>query len=90
MASGSALLGFIPRGMQIYLPFCSQGIAVYFTYWCVEGRLKMDAGALGSQQMGSCPITELSAGGPFESHDILWKYFSYVKINFCPVILLNY
>ena len=51
---------------------------------CVEGRLKIDAGELGSQQMGSCPVTELSAGGPFESHDILWKCFSYVKNELLP------
>ena len=44
----------------------------------------MDAEELRSQPMGSFPVTELSAGGRFESHDILWKCFPYVKNRLLP------
>ncbi|XP_006880456.1 PREDICTED: proteasome maturation protein-like [Elephantulus edwardii] len=35
-----------------------------------------DSRGLGSQLKDSTPVTELSASGPFESHDLLWKGFS--------------
>lgn len=45
---------------------------------------------LGSQLKGSILVTEFSASRPFERHDLLQKGFSCSKMNFCPVILLNY
>ncbi|KAB0381912.1 hypothetical protein FD755_003829 [Muntiacus reevesi] len=45
----------------------------------------MNARGLGSQLKDSIPVTELSASGPFESHDLLQKHFSCLsqdKMNF--------
>ncbi|XP_024902842.1 proteasome maturation protein [Pteropus alecto] len=39
---------------------------------------------LGSQLKDSVPVTELSASGPFESHDLLRKGFSCVKNELLP------
>ncbi|KAB0348478.1 hypothetical protein FD754_013335 [Muntiacus muntjak] len=39
----------------------------------------MNARGLGSQLKDSIPVTELSASGPFESHDLLQKHFSCKK-----------
>ncbi|XP_036155546.1 proteasome maturation protein isoform X4 [Myotis myotis] len=39
---------------------------------------------LGSQLKDSIPVTELSASGPFESHDLLRKGFSCVKNELLP------
>ncbi|KAB0374387.1 hypothetical protein FD755_014643 [Muntiacus reevesi] len=39
----------------------------------------MNARGLGSQLKDSIPVTELSASGAFESHDLLRKGFSCVK-----------
>uniref|UniRef100_A0A8C9C3C5 Uncharacterized protein n=1 Tax=Phocoena sinus TaxID=42100 RepID=A0A8C9C3C5_PHOSS len=44
----------------------------------------MNARGLGSQLKDSIPVTELSASGPFESHDLLRKGFSYVKNELLP------
>ncbi|XP_024624597.1 proteasome maturation protein-like [Neophocaena asiaeorientalis asiaeorientalis] len=44
----------------------------------------MNVRGLGSQQKDSIPVTELSASGSFESHDLLQKGFSCVKIELLP------
>uniref|UniRef100_A0A8C0DYP0 Proteasome maturation protein n=1 Tax=Balaenoptera musculus TaxID=9771 RepID=A0A8C0DYP0_BALMU len=44
----------------------------------------MNARGLGSQLKDSIPVTELSASGPFESHDLLQKGFSCVKNELLP------
>ncbi|KAB1267698.1 Proteasome maturation protein [Camelus dromedarius] len=49
----------------------------------------MNARGLGSQLKDSVPVTELSASGPFESHDLLRKgymgeFFSCVKNELLP------
>uniref|UniRef100_A0A5F9CE39 Proteasome maturation protein n=1 Tax=Oryctolagus cuniculus TaxID=9986 RepID=A0A5F9CE39_RABIT len=44
----------------------------------------MNARGLGSQLKDSIPVTELSASGPFESHDLLRKGFSCVKNELLP------
>ncbi|XP_006165884.2 proteasome maturation protein [Tupaia chinensis] len=49
-----------------------------------QSVLKMNARGLGSQLKDSIPITELSASGPFESHDLLRKGFSCVKNELLP------
>ncbi|KAM5288015.1 LOW QUALITY PROTEIN: proteasome maturation protein [Ctenodactylus gundi] len=49
-----------------------------------QSRLKMNARGLGSQLKDSIPVTELSASGPFESHDLLRKGFSCVKNELLP------
>ena len=36
-------------------------------------QVKMNARGLGSQLKDSIPVTELSASGPFEQHDLLRK-----------------
>ena len=46
---------------------------------CTPSKSKMNARGLGSQLKDSIPVTELSASGPFESHDLLRKGFSCVK-----------
>nr|XP_058897800.1 LOW QUALITY PROTEIN: proteasome maturation protein [Kogia breviceps] len=51
---------------------------------CSQSELNMNARGLGSQLKDSIPITELSASGPFESHDLLRKGFSYVKNELLP------
>uniref|UniRef100_A0A8B9WQ66 Proteasome maturation protein n=1 Tax=Bos mutus grunniens TaxID=30521 RepID=A0A8B9WQ66_BOSMU len=43
-----------------------------------------NARGLGSQLKDSIPVTELSASGPFESHDLLRKGFSCVKNELLP------
>lgn len=43
-----------------------------------------NARGLGSQLKDSIPVTELSASGPFESHDLLRKGFSSVKNELLP------
>uniref|UniRef100_A0A9L0RHK2 Proteasome maturation protein n=1 Tax=Equus caballus TaxID=9796 RepID=A0A9L0RHK2_HORSE len=48
-----------------------------------RGRLT-NARGLGSQLKDSIPVTELSASGPFESHDLLRKGFSCVKNELLP------
>uniref|UniRef100_G3RH27 Proteasome maturation protein n=1 Tax=Gorilla gorilla gorilla TaxID=9595 RepID=G3RH27_GORGO len=45
---------------------------------------KMNARGLGSELKDSIPVTELSASGPFESHDLLRKGFSCVKNELLP------
>ncbi|XP_055965851.1 proteasome maturation protein [Sorex fumeus] len=49
-----------------------------------QGDLKMNARGLGSQLKDSIPVTELSASGPFENHDLLRKGFSCVKNELLP------
>lgn len=44
----------------------------------------MNARRLGSQLKDSIPVTELSASGPFESHDLLRKGLPYVKNELLP------
>nr|XP_058900567.1 proteasome maturation protein-like [Kogia breviceps] len=44
----------------------------------------MNVRGLGSQLKDSIPVTELSASGPFESHDLLQKGFSCVKNELLP------
>uniref|UniRef100_A0A8C0KCM3 Proteasome maturation protein n=1 Tax=Canis lupus dingo TaxID=286419 RepID=A0A8C0KCM3_CANLU len=45
----------------------------------------MDARGLGSQLKDSIPVTELSASGPFEQHDLLGKGLPGVKnVLFLP------
>lgn len=44
----------------------------------------LNARGLGSQLKDSIPVTELSASGPFESHDLLRKGFSCVKNELLP------
>ncbi|XP_043293822.1 proteasome maturation protein-like [Cervus elaphus] len=44
----------------------------------------MNARGLGSQLKDRIPVTELSASGPFESHDLLQKHFSCVKNELLP------
>uniref|UniRef100_H0UWU8 Proteasome maturation protein n=1 Tax=Cavia porcellus TaxID=10141 RepID=H0UWU8_CAVPO len=44
----------------------------------------MNARGLGSQLKDSIPVTELSASGPFEHHDLLRKGFSSVKNELLP------
>uniref|UniRef100_A0A8C0X460 Proteasome maturation protein n=1 Tax=Castor canadensis TaxID=51338 RepID=A0A8C0X460_CASCN len=44
----------------------------------------MNARGLGSQLKDSIPVTELSASGPFENHDLLRKGFSCVKNELLP------
>ncbi|XP_058403920.1 proteasome maturation protein [Diceros bicornis minor] len=51
---------------------------------CAQSVLKMNARGLGSQLKDSIPVTELSASGPFESHDLLRKGFSSVKNELLP------
>uniref|UniRef100_A0A9L0SQI1 Proteasome maturation protein n=1 Tax=Equus caballus TaxID=9796 RepID=A0A9L0SQI1_HORSE len=51
---------------------------------CSQSGLKMNARGLGSQLKDSIPVTELSASGPFESHDLLRKGFSCVKNELLP------
>uniref|UniRef100_A0A7N9CXU3 Proteasome maturation protein n=4 Tax=Cercopithecidae TaxID=9527 RepID=A0A7N9CXU3_MACFA len=43
-----------------------------------------NARGLGSELKDSIPVTELSASGPFESHDLLRKGFSCVKNELLP------
>ncbi|EDL05840.1 mCG145041, isoform CRA_a, partial [Mus musculus] len=45
---------------------------------------KMNARGLGSELKDSIPVAELSASGPFESHDLLRKGFSCVKNELLP------
>uniref|UniRef100_F7BEL8 Proteasome maturation protein n=1 Tax=Equus caballus TaxID=9796 RepID=F7BEL8_HORSE len=47
-------------------------------------KLLLNARGLGSQLKDSIPVTELSASGPFESHDLLRKGFSCVKNELLP------
>uniref|UniRef100_A0A8C6AXI4 Proteasome maturation protein n=1 Tax=Monodon monoceros TaxID=40151 RepID=A0A8C6AXI4_MONMO len=49
-----------------------------------QSELKVNARGLGSQLKDSIPVTELSASGPFESHDLLRKDFSCVKNELLP------
>ncbi|XP_054575700.1 proteasome maturation protein [Eptesicus fuscus] len=51
---------------------------------CLRRELKMNTRGLGSQLKDSIPVTELSASGPFESHDLLRKGFSSVKNELLP------
>ncbi|XP_070265504.1 proteasome maturation protein isoform X2 [Myotis yumanensis] len=51
---------------------------------CLQRELKMNTRGLGSQLKDSIPVTELSASGPFESHDLLRKGFSCVKNELLP------
>ena len=51
---------------------------------CTPSKSKMNARGLGSQLKDSIPVTELSASGPFESHDLLRKGFSCVKNELLP------
>uniref|UniRef100_A0A2K5HJY8 Proteasome maturation protein n=1 Tax=Colobus angolensis palliatus TaxID=336983 RepID=A0A2K5HJY8_COLAP len=44
----------------------------------------MNARGLGSELKDRIPVTELSASGPFESHDLLRKGFSCVKNELLP------
>uniref|UniRef100_A0A0J9YUI3 Proteasome maturation protein n=1 Tax=Mus musculus TaxID=10090 RepID=A0A0J9YUI3_MOUSE len=44
----------------------------------------MNARGLGSELKDSIPVAELSASGPFESHDLLRKGFSCVKNELLP------
>ncbi|XP_066115038.1 proteasome maturation protein isoform X3 [Saccopteryx bilineata] len=44
----------------------------------------MNTRGLGSQLKDSIPVTELSASGPFENHDLLRKGFSCVKNELLP------
>ncbi|XP_030875735.1 proteasome maturation protein-like [Leptonychotes weddellii] len=44
----------------------------------------MNARGLGSQLKDSIPVTELSASGPFESHDLLRKGLPCVKNELLP------
>ncbi|KAM6181904.1 proteasome maturation protein [Erethizon dorsatum] len=44
----------------------------------------MNARGLGSQLKDSIPVTELSASGPFERHDLLRKGFPCVKNELLP------
>ena len=46
---------------------------------CMPSKSKTNARGLGSQLKDSIPVTELSASGPFESHNLLQKGFSCVK-----------
>uniref|UniRef100_A0A2K5ICQ1 Uncharacterized protein n=1 Tax=Colobus angolensis palliatus TaxID=336983 RepID=A0A2K5ICQ1_COLAP len=43
-----------------------------------------NARGLGSELKDRIPVTELSASGPFESHDLLRKGFSCVKNELLP------
>jgi len=47
-------------------------------------QVKMNARGLGSQLKDSIPVTELSASGPFESHDLLRKGLPCVKNELLP------
>ncbi|KAH0508260.1 Proteasome maturation protein [Microtus ochrogaster] len=47
-------------------------------------RSRVNARGLGSQLKDSIPVTELSASGSFESHDLLRKGFSCVKNELLP------
>ncbi|XP_062045865.1 LOW QUALITY PROTEIN: proteasome maturation protein-like [Lepus europaeus] len=58
-------------------------LAEYGNGWSLS-RLKINARGLGSQLKDSIPVTELSASGPFESHDLLRKGFSCVKNELLP------
>uniref|UniRef100_A0A9L0TT64 Proteasome maturation protein n=1 Tax=Equus caballus TaxID=9796 RepID=A0A9L0TT64_HORSE len=49
-----------------------------------DRRRVTNARGLGSQLKDSIPVTELSASGPFESHDLLRKGFSCVKNELLP------
>ncbi|XP_066225367.1 proteasome maturation protein isoform X3 [Saccopteryx leptura] len=49
-----------------------------------QSELKMNTRGLGSQLKDSIPVTELSASGPFENHDLLRKGFSCVKNELLP------
>ncbi|XP_028358807.2 proteasome maturation protein [Phyllostomus discolor] len=49
-----------------------------------QSKLKMNTRGLGSQLKDSIPVTELSASGPFESHDLLRKGFTCVKNELLP------
>ncbi|EHB00454.1 Proteasome maturation protein [Heterocephalus glaber] len=51
---------------------------------CSLSGLKMNTRGLGSQLKDTIPVTELSASGPFESHDLLRKGFSCVKNELLP------
>ncbi|XP_058544811.1 proteasome maturation protein isoform X2 [Neofelis nebulosa] len=51
---------------------------------CSLSKLKMNARGLGSQLKDSIPVTELSASGPFESHDLLRKGLPCVKNELLP------
>ncbi|XP_041599169.1 proteasome maturation protein-like [Vulpes lagopus] len=44
----------------------------------------MNVGGLGSQLKDSIPVTELSASGPFEQHDLLRKGLPCVKNELLP------
>ncbi|XP_049503358.1 proteasome maturation protein isoform X2 [Panthera uncia] len=51
----------------------------------LAGHLKLlNARGLGSQLKDSIPVTELSASGPFESHDLLRKGLPCVKNELLP------
>ncbi|KAK1327799.1 hypothetical protein QTO34_012707 [Cnephaeus nilssonii] len=50
---------------------------------CLQSELKMNTRGLGAQLKDSIPVTELSASGPLESHD-LRKGFSCVKHELLP------
>ena len=45
----------------------------------MPNKLNMNARGPGHQLKDSIPVTELSASGPFESHNLLQKGFSCVK-----------
>uniref|UniRef100_M0RBE4 Proteasome maturation protein n=1 Tax=Rattus norvegicus TaxID=10116 RepID=M0RBE4_RAT len=51
---------------------------------CCSRVVHINARGLGSQLKDSIPVTELSASGPFESHDLLRKGFSCVKNELLP------
>ncbi|XP_006894148.1 PREDICTED: proteasome maturation protein [Elephantulus edwardii] len=51
---------------------------------CCVVLCRANSRGLGSQLKDSIPVTELSASGPFESHDLLRKGFSCVKNELLP------
>ncbi|XP_028358955.2 LOW QUALITY PROTEIN: uncharacterized protein LOC114489160 [Phyllostomus discolor] len=59
-------------------------LAVRVLSGCSQSKLKTSARGPGSQRKDSVPVTELSASGPFESHDLLRNGFTCVRNELLP------
>ena len=57
---------------------------------CASNKLNMNVRGLGSQLKDSIPVTELVSKWTFWKSWSSLKRFLVWKMNFCPVILLNY
>ncbi|XP_057604022.1 proteasome maturation protein-like [Hippopotamus amphibius kiboko] len=76
----AACLPTLPTVPQVFRKFPTR-IALR---GCAQSKVKLNARGLESQLKDSIPVTELSASGPFEGHDLLQKGFSCVKNELLP------